>query len=68
MSKSTHRLSVKFDVMLHDRFVCTLQMPITLDAIADYIGDEPVINSEAFVRNVEKVRTSLIGKPYRIAI
>lgn len=64
---STHKRTVRFDVMLHDRFVCTLQMPITLDAIEDYIGDEPVINSEAFARYVEKVRPSLIGKPYRIA-
>lgn len=68
MSTRTYTRTIKFDVMLHDRFVCTLRMPVTLDAIEDYMGDEPVIKSEAVVRFVEQERPSLVGKPYTIAL
>lgn len=52
--------------MLRERFVCTLRMPVTLDVIEDYIGDEPVIRSKAISAYVEKKRPSLKGKPYKI--
>lgn len=55
-----------FDVMLNDRFVCTLMMPITIDMVVDYLGDKPVIKDGAVSQYVEKKRPSLIGKPYKV--
>lgn len=55
--------SVTFDVMLNDRFVCTLHMPITLDIVEEYDGDKPIISITSFRRFVENKRPSLKGKP-----
>lgn len=46
-----------FDVMLRDRWVCTLRMPVT-------VGEE--IPYEYFSFFVEQHRPSLKGKPYHI--
>ena len=57
---------IKFDVMLNERFVCTLRMPITIEMVVDYVGDKPVISGGVFSGFIEKKRPSLIGKPYKI--
>lgn len=57
---------IKFDVMLNERFVCTLRMPITIEMVVDYVGDTPVIPEEAFSKYVESKRPSLKGKPFQI--
>ncbi len=57
------------DIMLHDRFVCTLRMPVTFDMIEDY--DEMggvIINLDKVQEYVENKRPSLIGKDYRICL
>lgn len=55
-----------FDVMINDRFVCTLMMPITIDMVVDYLGDKPVIKDGVIKKYIEKKRPSLIGKPYKL--
>ena len=35
-----------FDIMVGDRFYKTMRMPITLDMVADYQGDQPIIDGE----------------------
>ena len=57
---------LQFDVMVHGRFVCSLRMPITLDMVTDYVGDQMVINDKAICKYIEKKRPSLKGKPYYI--
>ncbi len=57
---------ISFDVMLNERFICTLKMPITKDMVVDHIGERPVIKEEAFSDYVEKKRPSLRGKDYKI--
>ena len=52
--------------MLNGRFQGTFRIPITLDVIEDYVGDNPVIKSRAFSDFVEQKRPSLKGKPYNI--
>lgn len=58
---------LSFDVMQGERFVCTLRMPLNLDTIAGYIGDEPVVKGEKIRAYVEQKRPTLIGKDYQIA-
>ena len=58
--------AVSFDVMLNDRFVCQMRMPITLDCVEGYDGDIPIIDSKAFADYVENRRPSLKGKDYNI--
>lgn len=56
---------IRFDVMLNDMFVCTLNIP-TLMA-DDVIDGMPVFKMETISRFIEKHRPSLRNKPYRIA-
>ncbi|MGM9695023.1 MAG: hypothetical protein ACI3YC_08460 [Alloprevotella sp.] len=57
--------NVRFDVMLEDKYLCTMVMPSIL---ADDIRDgQPIFNMETFSRFVESRRPSLKNKPYRIA-
>lgn len=59
---------ITFDVMLRDRFVCTLRMPLTFDIITGYEGDKPVIPVKAFEQFVERKRPTLKSEPYKIFI
>lgn len=38
--------TLTFDIMVGDRFYKTMRMPITIDLIADYIGDKPVYDAK----------------------
>lgn len=60
--------AIKFDVMLKDRYVCTMQMPLGLNQLIGYDGDMPVFNlSKSDVKKyVEQKRPSLKGKKYHI--
>lgn len=58
------------DIMLHDRFVCTLRMPVTRDMIiVETIGggktEEYIDMDKVLVKVLEK-RPTLKNKPYRI--
>lgn len=55
-----------FDVMLRDRFVCTLRMPLTLDVISGYDGDKPIISMESVEKFVLRKRPTLKGEPFGI--
>lgn len=57
---------ITFDVMLNERFVCTMRIPLTFDMIDDYDGDTPIVNLKAIEHYVEDKRPSLKGKDYRI--
>ena len=56
-----------FDVMLGDRWVCTMKMPITSGTIV-VLNGEPSYDITDIRRYVEAKRPSLIGKPYRIEL
>ncbi len=58
--------SIKFDVMMGDRFICTLAMPLGLKYLVGYNGNSPVfdIPYKAFKDYVEEKRPSLIGKKF----
>lgn len=58
---------IKFDVMLKDRFVCTLKMELTSSRIKEWIGQMPVLKAHTIEKFIEEKRPSLKGKPYRIA-
>ena len=58
--------SVKFDVMLNDRFVCTLSMELTPPRISEWVGNMPVLKNNAIQDYVEEKRPSLKGKPYKV--
>ena len=57
---------LSFNVMLDGRFICSLDMPITLDVINDYVGDMPVIRDGAISEFIERKHPSLRGKDYKI--
>lgn len=57
---------LEFDVMCKERFVCTIKMPITLDIIAGYDGDEPVFDWKKIAAYVEQKRPSLKYVDYKI--
>lgn len=46
--------NIKFDVMLRDRFIATLRMPITPEILEGWDGDDPIIKSTAFDNFVAK--------------
>lgn len=56
---------IRLDVMLNEKFVCTLNIP-TLMA-DDVVDGMPVFKMETISRYIEKHRPSLRNKPYRIA-
>jgi hypothetical protein len=58
--------NVKFDVMLNDRFVCTLNMELAPHRIAEWIAKMPVLKYKAIQDYVEQKRPSLRGNYYRI--
>ena len=55
---------ITFDVMLRDRFVCTLRMPVYL--ADDYENGRFIFTAETLSRFVESKRPTLKGKPYNI--
>jgi hypothetical protein len=59
---------IKFDVMMKDRYICTMQMPLGLNYLKGYEGDKPVFDVpfDAFRGFVEQKRPSLKGKRYHI--
>ena len=59
---------IKFDVMLRDRFVATLRLPITFGIIKGYDGDLPIIESDDIKRYAETKLPKLKGQPYRILL
>lgn len=67
-TNKSHIPTITFDVMLHERFVCTLSMPLGLKHLVGYNGDEPqfVIPDDDFFRFIEEKRPSLKGKDYHI--
>lgn len=60
-------LKIKFDVMLYERFVCTLTMEVEPDMIIDWLEDgQPVVGEDTFHNFVIEKRPSLKDKPFRI--
>lgn len=57
---------LKFDVMLDQRWVATMTMPILPWYITDYVDGLPVIDEGVMKRFAEERRPSLIGKDYKI--
>ena len=57
-----------FDVMLKDKYVCTMKMTVANHHIIGYSGDKPIIDisKEQYRAFVEKQRPSLKGKKYHI--
>lgn len=55
---------MNFDVMLHDRFVCTLRLPLYL--AEGYENGKYVVSGETLSRFVESKLPTLKGKPYNI--
>ena len=55
---------LKFDVMLRERWVCTMQMPLGLPI--GYDGDKPVfqLHRGQLEQYVEQQKPSLINKPW----
>ena len=35
-----------FDIMVGERFYKTMHMPITMDMVIDYQGEQPIVNGE----------------------
>ena len=68
--KNTHTpsYSVKFDVMLGWRWICTLTMALGFEYLIGYDGEKPVfdIPMTAFYEYVEQKRPSLKDKKYNI--
>lgn len=58
--------TITFDVMSNDRFVCTMRMPVTLDMVAGYDGDKPILDSRKLLQYVETKRPSLKYVKYNI--
>ena len=56
--------TLKFDVMLKERWVCTMQMPLGLPVAYD--GDKPVFQLQKgqLEQYVEQQKPSLKGKPW----
>lgn len=61
---------IKIDVMLGQRYYCTLQMPLGLGFLVGYDGDMPIFDvpKKAFTDFVEKERPSLKGKKFRVEL
>ena len=59
-----------FDVMVNDKFICTMHMPIHLGMISGYKNNKPVINlgmGGAFLKEyVISQRPSLKNKDFNI--
>ena len=60
---------IPFDVMLDGRWQCTLNMPITIEHVTRYDGDNIHVDYDVqdFKDFVESKRPSLKGKDYKIA-
>lgn len=65
-------MNIRFDVMLRERYVCTLTMPVTLDLIDGYEGDEPLIELTALDKKIReyviKKRPSLRNEKFKCHI
>jgi hypothetical protein len=68
--KNTLPHSIKFDVMLGGRWICTLTMALGLEYLIGYEGEKPVfdIPMTAFYEYVEQKRPSLKDKKYHIEL
>ena len=56
-----------FDIMLNERYICTLRIPITFDLIEDLDDEEGVIvRGDRLQEIIEERRPSLKGKNYII--
>ena len=60
------RPHIKFDVMLADRYVCTMAMPLGIENLRGFDGDTAVFDFEQsdFRKVVERERPSLKGKNF----
>ena len=38
--------TLTFDIMVGDKFYRTMHMPITMDMVVDYQGEQPIIDGE----------------------
>lgn len=60
----SERKYITFDVMLQDKFICTLRLPLYL---ADgYENGRYIVSKETMMHFVESKRPKLKGKPYNI--
>lgn len=48
-----------FDIMVGERFIATERMPITIDVILGYDGDEPIYDERKIYEYVLKRRPTL---------
>ena len=57
---------IKFDVMQKDRYVCTLAMPLGIEHLKGFDGDDAIFNFTQgdFRKVVERERPSLKGKDF----
>ena len=44
-----------FEIMVGERFYSTMRMPITMDMVIDYQGEQPIIDGEKIKEWVLKV-------------
>ena len=58
--------TLPFDVMLGEKWICTMRMPLTFTDIIEYQGDTPIYDISKIQEYIEKQRPSLTGKPYRV--
>ena len=58
--------TLKFDVMLGQRWVATMTMPLVPEYICDYVGEMTVVSEETVKRFIESRRPSLRGRDYRV--
>lgn len=63
--------TLHFDVMIDDKFVCTMHMPIPFDMVVGYNKDRPIVNlgiDGGIIKDfVIQQRPSLKNKNFNIA-
>jgi hypothetical protein len=55
-----------FDVMLNERYICTLRIPITFDMIEEIDETGVVVRVDRLQEIIEEKRPTLRGKNYKI--
>lgn len=65
MDKSDKKKLV-LDIMMGEKYYKTLRLPITLEMIDGYEGDEPILKLEKIKEAVEEALPSLKYREYRI--
>ncbi len=62
--------TLTFDIMIDDKFVCTLSLQVDVGMIDEYVSwggvIYPVINSEVLHERIEDLHPSLRGKNFKI--